>query len=77
MTADLTARGVRTMLTRAGVDHSQITITERRVEVLWAGTTRTQVTITGPRDARRAAGLALYERGLTCAPYPDRSEWHR
>ena len=67
MSARLTARGVKTMLSRAGVDRSELTIYD------WAD----RVVITGPRDARMKAFHALFERGLACAPYRDWHEWSR
>lgn len=67
MTA-LTARGVRAMLTRSGVDHSQLDITADL-----AGS----VIVRGPQDARRQAWLALFDRGLTVAPYPGYDIWSR
>lgn len=75
----LTARGVKSVLTRAKVDHSSLTIADdprvwRDVE---SGQQGTSVVITGPREARRQASEILYERGYGCAPYPDRDEWTR
>jgi hypothetical protein len=63
----LTARGVKQILTRAGVDHTDLDITERGGSVQ----------ITGPREARTAATHALWERQLWCAPYPDKDLWSR
>lgn len=65
----LTPRGVRTMLTRRGVDHSELTIT--------ATVNAHEVLIEGPKPARRAATKALalgYENtipGMWTAPYSD------
>jgi hypothetical protein len=79
----LTARGVKMRLSRAKVDYSALTITEgvvtsRRVDFDGSGPWRALnvVTIAGPREARRAASEVLYDAGLSCAPYPDRGEWH-
>lgn len=80
----LTARGVKQMLTRAGVDYAALTITDRtvtarRVDIDYTGPWQTtnQVIIEGPNDARRAAFDVLFwgRRALSVAPYPDRDEW--
>ena len=75
----LTARGVKVMLRRAGVDYSALTITED--PAVWTnvetGACGHSVVISGPREARRAARDALFEGGLACAPYRDRDEWSR
>lgn len=76
----LTARGVKTILTRAGVDHhAQLAITDDPTvwESLETGRRNTSVRITGPREARRHAAGVLFGKGLSCAPYPDRDEWSR
>ena len=80
MSANLSIRAVRSMLTRDKVDQSQLTLTEFSRGICHPGkaeTSRVEVHITGPRDARRAAATALLERGLTIAPYPERDEWQR
>lgn len=78
-TSRLTARGVKTMLARAGVDYSELTITDD--PAVWrdlaTGRAGTSVVISGPEEARGRAYHALLERGLSCAPYPDRDEWSR
>lgn len=63
----LTVRAVRVLLTRAGVDHTDLTISGRHSWVI----------VTGPEQARRRAAEVLYNRGLACAPFPDRDEWSR
>jgi len=69
MSRTLTARGVRTMLARRGVDHSTLTVTET--------VNANEVRIEGPKEARRAATHALvlnYENtapGMSVAPYPE------
>lgn len=77
--APLTARGVRTMLARSGVDLSALTITDDRT--VWygieTGAPSTSVRIEGPKEARDAATSALWTRGLWQAPYSDRDEWSR
>jgi hypothetical protein len=79
MAKKLTARGVKTMLARAGVDYSDLTITDDNA--VWTdldgGNPRTSVIISGPRQARNQVWQALEDRGLACAPYPDRDEWTR
>lgn len=82
MSAQLTARGVKMRLSRAKVDYSALTITERVINSRRVDLDETfpwlelnMVTISGPRDARRAADNVLFDSGLCCAPYPDRSEW--
>jgi hypothetical protein len=83
-TGGLTARGVKMRLTRAKVDFSTLTITEevvtcRRVDVDFSGPWRERntVIVAGPKDERRDAWWALFNSGLSCAPYPDRDEWTR
>lgn len=80
MRAPLTARGVKTMLTRAGVDYSALTITDD--PDVWVdietGIGSTSVRIEGPEDARRQATDALFwGRGLGHAPYPEYDSWSR
>ena len=76
----LTARGVKTMLTRAGVDYSALTITED--PAVWTdletGRQGTSVKIEGPKEQREAAWDVLFYRdGLGCAPYPEYDMWSR
>lgn len=75
----LTARGLRAMLTRSGVDHSQLAITDD--PAVWTeletGKRSTSVIVKGPEDIRWQAARALYERGLSCAPYPEYDMWSR
>lgn len=64
----LTARGVKTMLARRGVDYSALELTETVNDF--------EVRIDGPRDARKAATQALVldidgPPGMSLAPYPD------
>jgi hypothetical protein len=73
----LTARGVKVILSRAGVDYSALTITDDNT--LWTdvetGRQGTSVVISGPTEARRRAARVLFDRGFATAPYPDRDEW--
>jgi hypothetical protein len=68
-TRTLTARGVRSMLARRGVDHSALVIAET--------VNGFEVRIEGPKEARREAVHALafdWENavpGMSVAPYPD------
>lgn len=75
----LTARGVKNMLGRAGVDHSALTITDD--PAIWVdletGRASNSVKIEGSDDDRWAADRALSERGLACAPYPEYDMWCR
>lgn len=76
----LTARGVKAMLTRAGVDCSALTITED--PAVWTdletGRQSTSVKIEGPKEQREAAwDVLFYGRGLGCAPYPEYDMWSR
>jgi hypothetical protein len=75
----LTARGVKAMLARAGVDYSELDITDDAA--IWTdldgGRPRTSVVIRGPKAARNRVWAALEDRGLACAPYTDRDEWSR
>jgi hypothetical protein len=75
---NLTARGVKTMLTRAGVDHSALTIRDddtvrRNLETGAAAA----VIIEGPKEARTRAYHVLFDRGLSVAPHSDHDEWSR
>jgi hypothetical protein len=75
----LTARGVKVMLARAGVDYSALTITDD--PGVWVdietGQQGTSVKVEGPRDVRQLAGAVLYGRGLGNAPYPGYDMWSR
>jgi hypothetical protein len=75
----LTARGVKTMLSRAGVDYSALTITDD--PAVWTdletGRRSTSVKIEGPKEARWQAQVVLFDKGLSNAPYPDHDEWSR
>jgi hypothetical protein len=76
----LTVRGVKTILTREGVDYSALTITHD--PAVWTdietGRSSTSVIITGPKEAREAAWRVLfYRRGLGCAPYREYDMWSR
>ena len=75
----LTARGVKLMLTRAGVDYSGLEITDdgTRWRDLETGQVHTNVVIKGPEEARTRAFHVLFDRGLSVAPYPDHDEWSR
>ncbi len=75
----LTARGLKAMLTRAGVDHSALEI--RDDYAVWTnaetGQRSTSVVVSGPKEARREAGHVLYDKGLANAPYPECDMWAR
>lgn len=77
--ARLTARGVKMILTRAGVDYSALTITDD--PDVWVdletGKGTTSVKIEGPDEPRRRVWWALESRGLSCAPYPEYDMWCR
>jgi hypothetical protein len=78
--APLTVRGVKTMLRRAGVDYSSLTITEdpRVWTDLETGQRSTSVKIEGPQAGREAAWDVLFFRpGLGCAPYTGYDMWSR
>jgi hypothetical protein len=79
MTRPLTARGLKAILTRAGVGHSALRI--RDDPSVWVnvetGERSTSVIVSGPEDARRAASHVLYEKGLANAPYPEYDMWSR
>jgi hypothetical protein len=76
---NLTAAEVTTILTEAGVDLSELTITDD--PTVWAdfetGAQGTSVRIDGPKEARRAATSVLFGRYLAQAPYPDHDFWSR
>jgi hypothetical protein len=63
----LTVRGVKAMLTRAGIDYTELGFRE--------GNDR--VCITGPQDARSRIWHVLLNKGLGCAPYTDCDWWSR
>jgi hypothetical protein len=79
MSKTLTARGVRTILGRAGVDYSALTITDD--PAVWTnietGKSGTSVRIDGPKEARLKAFHVLFEKRLANAPYPDCDYWSR
>jgi hypothetical protein len=67
----LTVQGVRSRLTRAGVDHYPLQITQFGNYV--------RVDSDGCDDdiRRRAAFHVLFDAGLSCAPYPGYDLWIR
>lgn len=75
----LTARGLKAILTCAGVDHSALQVRDH--PPVWTNVeTRersTSVIVSGPTGPRQQAFHALFDSGLACAPYPDRDEWSR
>jgi hypothetical protein len=75
----LTARGVKMILTRAGVNHSELKIFAD--PTIWrdieTGRTHTYIVISGPARARKLAASVLYGRGLQNAPYPEYDSWAR
>ena len=75
----LTARGVKVILTRAGIDHSVLEITNDYT--VWVsietGQRSTSVIISGLTSERRAAAAVLYDKGLSNAPYPEYDSWSR
>jgi hypothetical protein len=75
----LTARGLKGMLTRGGVDHSDLQVGDDPAvwEDVETGERGTSVVVSGPKEARRQASHVLYDHGLSCAPYPDRDMWSR
>lgn len=78
----LTARSVKVLLARAGVDWRGLIISEQRTTSrdAWNGgpwETYTEVRIAGPKELRRDAEDALYLARLSCAGYPEYSLWSR
>jgi hypothetical protein len=81
----LTILGVKRLLTRAGIDYSQLTITQSRVTASYLGDglrfgpweTYTEVRLDGPRELRREAENALFYAGYSSAPFPDYSLWSK
>lgn len=67
----LTVRGVRSRLTRAGVDHAPLRITQFGDYV--------RIDSDGCDDdiRRRAAFNVLFDAGLSVAPYPEYDLWIR
>lgn len=73
----VTAAQIRAVLSRAGVDHTQLTITDtgetwRDVET---DAPSHPVRVTGPEPLRHTAHGVLLDCGLTVAPYPDHEDW--
>ena len=80
MTAPLTARGVKIMLGRAGVDYSGLVIRDEHavwIDVETGERSQGSVVIEGPRDARKAAFWVLFDKGLSIAPYSKYDVWSR
>ncbi len=79
MDQNLTASEVIAILNEAGIDLSQLTISDDHAvwTDVFGGTTGTSVRIDGPKKARKDAGRALYNAGFGNAPYPDRDYWSR
>lgn len=85
MASKLTTRGVKVMLTRAGVDHQGLTFTEqdettRTVDFESPGPWVQQSTVTisgGSKAQRDAAWSVLFGAGLSCVPYSDRAVYAR
>jgi hypothetical protein len=75
----LTARGVKAMLTRAGIGYSALAITDD--PAVWTnvetGARSTSVKIEGPDAARREVFWALFEKGFSTAPYSGYDMWSR
>lgn len=67
----LTARGVRSRLTRARVDHAPLKITQHGDYVRIDGDGCDE------DIRRRAAFWVLFDAGLSCAPYPEYDLWTR
>lgn len=67
--AQLTVRGVRSRLTRAGVDHAPLKITQ------WGDYVRVDSDGCDDDIRRRAASDVLFDAGLSCAPYPEYDLW--
>lgn len=82
MDRSLSARGVKRMLTRAGVDWRALTITEQRITSrdAWNGgpwETYTEVRVGGPRLLLNTVWWALSKPGMSCASYPDHQLWSK
>lgn len=79
MTTDLTAAEVTALLAAAGVDLSELTISDD--PAVWTnvetGESGRSVRVQGPKHARRAASDVLYGARLANAPYPDEDYWSR
>lgn len=80
----LTVPTVKSLLTRAGIDHSQLTITHiDTTSTHSAGTHLGQyvessnVRISGDPSTRRQARAALSDHGLCVAPLPQYDDWSR
>lgn len=83
MASSLSARGVKQMLSRAGIDYRDLTITEHQVTArdAWNGgpwQTYTEVKIEGPKESHDRAYWALFTKpGLMSAPCGGASSWCR
>lgn len=84
MSNHLTIRGVKTMLTRAGIDTCALSFTRHdrsgqhvtgHYECKYVE--KVDIEITGPKTVRADVRAELFDRGLECAPYPDRDFFSR
>lgn len=74
----LTIRAVKSMLTRTGVDYSELSFERIDRSATHTGGTyegqyveKIDIKISGPKSLRQQAGSALFEQGLECATFPD------
>ncbi|WP_222127567.1 hypothetical protein, partial [Brevibacterium casei] len=84
MTTHLSVRSFKTMLTRAGVDTDGLSFTRhdrsgQHDAGIYAGryVEKVDIEVSGPKSARGPVRTALFDRGLECAPYPDRDFFSR
>lgn len=84
MSNHLTVRGVKTMLTRAGIDTRALAFTRhdrsgQHVSGIFEGryVEKVDIEVSGPKTVRDDVRAELFDRGLECAPCPDRDFFSR
>lgn len=84
MSKHLSVRGVKMMLSHAGIDTHELTFTRhdrsghhdagmhqgRYVE-------KVDIEVSGSKSARGSVRRALFDRGVECTPYPERDFFSR
>lgn len=84
MSNHLTIRGVKAMLTRAGIDTHALSFTRHDRSGQHASglyerryVEKVDIEVTGPKTVRSDVRAELFDRGLECAPYADRDFFSR
>ncbi len=84
MMRHLTARSVKSMLSRAGINYDGLEVERTDRSATHTGgaykgqyVEKFDVRVSGGPDARREARHVLSERGLELAPFPTHDDWSR